>query len=208
VLSVRADSLRQRGQIPAGLDVEGLVAARSDSLIGALPLFLLRDSVRTRLERVRKDLAESKGAIQETDRLFAAAAGGSLPDTTATLAQLRSAQATAQTRRTQAEAGLIAAVSTELTARAAELLALLQHDMQAAEFGSATASFFNAIDQGRPSGPPGSLGSNGAQGPTNDSAARTPGPNAGAATTNIPTGAVSGGRASPPSVVTPPTQKK
>ena len=205
VLSVRADSLRQRGQIAPGFDVEGLVATRTDSLIGALPLFLLRDSVRTRLERVRKDLAESRGAIEETDRLFAAAASGALPDTMAMLGQLRSAQAAAQTRRTQAEAGLIAAVSTELTARAAELLALLQHDMQAAEFGSATASFFNAIDQGRPAGPP---GSDGVQGPT-ESAARAPGTNASAAaTTNTPTGAVSGGRALPPSVVTPPTQKK
>ena len=201
VLAVRADSLRQRGQIPAGLDVEGLVAARSDSLIGALPLFLLRDSVRIRLGRVRKDLAESRGAIEETDRLFAAAATGALPDTAATLARLRSAQASAQSRRTQAEAGLVAAVSTELTARAAELLALLQHDMQAAEFGTATASFFNAIDQGRPSGPPGSndQGGDGAAGATGP-APSTPTPTSGpAGTSKAPLASGAG---------TPPTQKK
>ena len=150
VLSVRADSLRQRGQVPVGLDVESLVAARTDSLLNALPLFLLRDSVRIRLTQVRKDLADSRAAIQDADRLFAAAQTGQLTDTSASLTQLRSAQASAMERRTQAEAGLIAAVSSELTARATDLLALLQHDMQAAEFGTATAAFFNAIDQGRP----------------------------------------------------------
>jgi hypothetical protein len=150
VLSVRADSLRQRGSIPPGVDVEALVAARTDSLIGALPLFLLRDSVRARLSQVRELLADSRDAIQAADALFAAAQNGQLTDTSATLTQLRASQAVAQKRRLDAEAGLVAAVSAELSARAADLLALLQHDMQAAEFGSATAAFFNAIDQGRP----------------------------------------------------------
>ena len=211
VLSVRADSLRQRGAIPAGVDVEGMVAARTDSLIGALPLFLLRDSVRHRLERVRSHLADSKAAIEETDRLFAAAASGALPDTGAALASLRSTQAAAQSRRAQAETGLVAAVSTELNARAAELLALLQHDMQAAEFGTATASFFNAIDQGRPPGNPGSDGSLGAgdaaAGPTGTAdrtsigRART--------TTNAQTGTATASSAAPtPAAGTPPTQKK
>ena len=205
VLSVRADSLRQRGAIPPGLDVESLVAARTDSLIGALPLFLLRDSVRTRLDRVRKDLAESRGAIQETDRLFAGAAAGSLPDTAATLARLRSAQAAAQTRRTQAEAGLVAAVSTELAARAAELLALLQHDMQAAEFGTATASFFNAIDQGRPPGSSGSSGTDGTA-PNDGRTSRTNGGTPPTTTTQTGTAALSKGSLS--AAVTPPTPKK
>jgi hypothetical protein len=203
VLNVRADSLRQRGAIPPGLDVESLVASRTDSLIRALPLFLLRDSVRTRLDRVRKDLADSKGAIDETNRLFAGAAAGSLPDTAATLARLRSAQAAAQTRRTEAEAGLVAAVSTELTARAAELLALLQHDMQAAEFGTATASFFNAIDQGRPPRTPGSSGSDAAQ---NDG--RTSRTNEKPTTPNTQTGTAGPSKASLSAAVTPPTPKK
>ena len=203
VLNVRADSLRQRGAIPPGMDVESLVAARTDSLIRALPLFLLRDSVRTRLDRVRKDLAESKGAIDETDRLFAGAASGSLPDTAATLARLRSAQAEAQTRRTQAEAGLVAAVSTELAARAAELLALLQHDMQAAEFGTATASFFNAIDQGRT---PGSSGTDSAAAQNDGRSSRTSG-NA-SATPNTQTGTAGPSKGSLSAPVTPPTPKK
>src|SRR5205823_3003699 len=120
--------------------------------LNALPLFLLRDSVRTRLTKVRNDLAESRTAIQDADRLFAAAQTGQLTDTSATLTRLRSAEASALTRRTAAEAALVAAVSSELTSRATDLLTLLQHDMQAAEFGTATAAFFNTIDQGRRAG--------------------------------------------------------
>src|SRR2546423_1074061 len=209
VLSVRADSLRQRGQIPAGLDVESLVAARTDSLLNALPLFLLRDSVRIRLTQVRKDLADSRAAIQDADRLFAAAQTGQLTDTSASLTQLRSAQASAMERRTQAEAGLIAAVSSELTARATDLLALLQHDMQAAEFGTATAAFFNAIDQGRPAGTTtrtqGSSGGGAAANLTPTPSGRAPA----STTTNAPSGTAAANKSTLAARAgTPPTQKK
>jgi TolA-binding protein len=211
VLSVRADSLRQRGEIPAGLDVEALVAARTDSLLDALPLFLLRDSVRTRLTRVRNDLAASKAAIDDADRLFASAQSGQLTDTAATLNQLRSAESSAAARRIQAEAALVAAVSTELTARAADLLALLQHDQQAAEFGTATAAFFNAIDQGQPantrSGTQGTSGSS--EGADQASPpARTTNSSSGSSMTNQ-TGASSASKTGPAARGgTPPTQKK
>ena len=210
VLSVRADSLRQRGLIPPGLDVEALVAARTDSLLNALPLFLLRDSVRIRMNKVRTELAESRTAIEQADRLFAAAQTGQLTDTSASLSRLRSAQAAAQSRRSEAEAGLVAAVSTELSARATDLLALLQHDLQAAEFGTATAAFFNAIDQGRPAGA-GTTGTSGTG--SSSSAGLTPafgasngstmGPNA-----NAQSGAAAGKAAPAARAGTPPTQKK
>ena len=208
VLSVRADSLRQRGLIPSGLDVEALVAARTDSLLNALPMFLLRDSVRIRLTKVRTELAESRTAIEQADRLFAAAQTGQLTDTSASLSRLRSAQAAAQSRRSEAEAGLIAAVSTELSARATDLLALLQHDLQAAEFGTATAAFFNAIDQGRPAG----AGTTGTSG-TGSSAGLTAPPGASSGSTtgsnaNAQSGAAASKAAPAARTGTPPTQKK
>lgn len=212
VLSVRADSLRQRGELPAGVDVEALVAARTDSLIDALPLFLLRDSVRTRLTRVRNDLAASKAAIEDADRLFASAQSGQLTDTSASLTQLRSAETAAQSRRTQAEAALVAAVSTELSARAAELLALLQHDQQAAEFGTATTAFFNAIDQGQPAGArPGTQGTSGSNESSSmtSPATRTTNGSSDSSTLNAQTGAASAGKAGPATRGgTPPQQKK
>ena len=207
VLSVRADSLRQRGLIPSGLDVESLVAARTDSLLNALPLFLLRDSVRTRLTQVRNDLAESRAAIQDADRLFAAAQTGQLTDTSASLTQLRSAEGSARARRADAEAALIAAVSTELSARATDLLALLQHDMQAAEFGTATAGFFNTIDQGRPAGAKTGTGTSG----SGAAASLTPGPTRKSTTvnsTNVQSGAGTANKTTAMRAGTPPTQKK
>jgi len=212
VLSVRADSLRQRGLIPAGVDVEALVAARTDSMLDALPLFLLRDSVRTRLAKAGQELADSRTQIDEADRLFAAAQTGQLTDTSATLTQLRTAHETALSRRGQAEAGLIAAVSAELSARATDLLALLQHDMQAAEFGTATSAFFNAIDQGRPAG----TGTTGTQGSGSGAAAAgLTGPAKGSAsptssgTTNAQPGAAAASKGAPAvRAGTPPTQKK
>jgi TolA-binding protein len=212
VLSVRADSLRQRGEIPPGLDVEALVAARTDSLLNALPLFLLRDSVRNRLTRVRNDLAASKAAIDDADRLFASAQTGQLTDTSASLTQLRTAESAAQSRRAQAEAALITAVSTELRARAADLLALLQHDQQAAEFGTATAAFFNAIDQGQPAGA--KTGTQGSSGGSDAADLTSTGGRAAVgsparSTTNAQTSAGGASKAAPPTRGgTPPTQKK
>ena len=209
VLSVRADSLRQRGLIPPGLDVEALVGARTDSMLNALPLFLLRDSVRIRMTKVRQELAESRTAIGEADRLFASAQTGQLTDTSTSLSRLRSEQATAQSRRSEAEAGLVAAVSTELTARATDLLALLQHDLQAAEFGTATAAFFNAIDQGRPAGAGTTTGTSG----TGSSASLTAPSGAGSGSTtgsnaNAQSGAPASKGAPAARTGTPPTQKK
>src|SRR5689334_15960741 len=206
VLSVRADSLRQRGLIPAGVDVESLVAARTDSMLNALPLFLLRDSVRTRLGIVRQQLADSHEAIQAADVLFAAAETGQLTDTSAALTRLRGAQAAAMSRRSEAEAGLIAAVSTELASRATDLLTLLQHDLQAAEFGTATAAFFNAIDQGKTPAT-GTQRSSDASGLTGTAPAAI-GSLTSPSNTNAPSGGAAAGKATPARSGTPPTQKK
>jgi hypothetical protein len=205
VLSVRADSLRQHGLIPPGVDVEALVAARTDSMLNALPLFLLRDSVRTRLGIVRQQLADSHEAIQAADVLFSAAETGQLTDTSGALNKLRSTQAAAMSRRSEAEAGLIAAVSTELTARASELLTLLQHDLQAAEFGTATAAFFNAIDQGKT--PTAGNRSSDADGLTGKAPAAV-GSLTSSPSTNAQGGAAAASRAAPARSGTPPTQKK
>ena len=205
VLSVRADSLSKRGLIPPGVDVEALVAARTDSMLNALPLFLLRDSVRTRLGIVRQQLADSHEAIQAADALFSAAETGQLTDTSATLNRLRSEQAAAMSRRSAAETGLIAAVSTELTARATDLLSLLQHDLQAAEFGTATAAFFNAIDQGKaPAAGNGSSDTGGLTGTAPAAVGSLTAP----ASSNAQSGAAATSKSALARSGTPPTQKK
>jgi len=75
------------------------------------------------------------------------------------ITRLRGAIAQAESRRQSAEARLVATVDAELRARAAELMADLQRNTEAAEFGKASASFFQALDQsGKASGALGTTG--------------------------------------------------
>ena len=62
---------------------------------------------------------------------------------------LQATLAAAESRRTAAENSLVAVVDAELRARATEMIASLKKDTEAAEFGSASASFFQAIDAGQ-----------------------------------------------------------
>ena len=100
-------------------------------------------------------------------------------------------------------------MSSELTSRATDLLTLLQHDMQAAEFGTATAAFFNTIDQGRRAGT-----TSGTQDSSGISAAASlTTPSAGSSgtsnTKNAQSGAAAANKNTPATRAgTPPTQKK
>jgi hypothetical protein len=87
-------------------------------------------------------LAGARQAV--TDEIARLQAGGS--------DRARALQATlaaAESRRTAAENSVVAVVDAELRARASEMIASLKRDTEAAEFGSASASFFQAIDAGQ-----------------------------------------------------------
>ena len=56
------------------------------------------------------------------------------------------------------EGEVIAAVSAELSARASEMMAGLQRSTEAAQFGTASAAFFRAIDGTRAVGGAGTVG--------------------------------------------------
>src|SRR5215210_4342790 len=75
---------------------------------------------------------------------------------------LRAAIASAEAQRTAAEARLVAVVDTELRARSNEMLTALRRDVEAAEFGSASALFFKTIDAERRSNAAGSTDTTGA----------------------------------------------
>jgi hypothetical protein len=96
--------------------------------------------------------------LDDAHQVTAVAAAGATPagdSAAANLAQLRSDKTAANNRRIEAEAALVTAVNTELSARAAELVAQLEHDRQAAEFGTATSSFFKTMDLTKPTKPSG-----------------------------------------------------
>jgi hypothetical protein len=58
----------------------------------------------------------------------------------------RASLAQAETERAAAEAQMVQLVDGELRTRAASLLAALQHDREAADYGSASAAFFRALE--------------------------------------------------------------
>ncbi|HWJ21463.1 MAG TPA: hypothetical protein VNS52_03835 [Gemmatimonadaceae bacterium] len=129
------------------------------------PVFAMRDSLRLKAQRLAGLLGETQRALasaqslvgQEVARLEAGGEGEPVRAARATLA-------TAEARRAAVEGQLIAVVERELNARAGLMLASLRRDGEAADFGAASASFFQAIDAGRTAGTSDSSGTSNATG--------------------------------------------
>jgi outer membrane protein assembly factor BamD (BamD/ComL family) len=158
-----ADSLRKSLGVGAGpedlqaIDAEVATAAAytriADMAAGGLdkaiahhPAFVLRDSLHTHSAHARTLLAELQagytGSRREIDAALAVLRAGDDGDTRAA----RQAVSEAEGRRTAVEGEAVAAVTAELLARAAEMVAGLQRNAEAAQFGVASAAFFRAID--------------------------------------------------------------
>ncbi len=112
--------------------------------------FALVDSVRSQLDATQQIVAAELSALQggETERVRAA----------------RAALATAQAALAQGEAQVMAVVDAELRARAGRMIAQLRKDAEAADFGSASASFFQVVEPtgARAAGTQGRAGGTGA----------------------------------------------
>jgi len=110
------------------------------------PAFVLRDSLVVRLARAHA-LHDTTAAVLSDDSTIVAAelAVQRGKESNAVLA-MRTEVATAATQRTAAEGALVALVDEELRARATGLVAQLSHDREAADYASASAAFFKAMD--------------------------------------------------------------
>jgi outer membrane protein assembly factor BamD (BamD/ComL family) len=135
-----------------------LTARGLDRAIAHHPVFVLRDSLRAHSAAGRATLAalESSytGSRRDLDASLNALRNGDGPAARAA----RKALTDAEGRRTAAESEAIAAVTSELSARAAELVTSLQKSTEAAQFGIASAAFFRAIDTQRAVGDAGTSG--------------------------------------------------
>jgi len=136
-----------------------VAATGLDRAIAHHPVFVARDSLRARDASARAVLAAMQtsytGSRRDVDAALGTVRGGDTPE----VQRARQALADAESRRTAAEGQAVAAVSAELSARAGRLIADLQRNTEAAEFGVASAAFFRAIDEGRAVGGSGSGGS-------------------------------------------------
>ena len=133
----------------AYLQLADIIERGLDNALGHHPVFAKRDSINAHSQQLATLLGASQSALATarqavTDEITRLQSGGS--------DRARSLQATlaaAESRRTAAENSLVGVVDAELRARATEMIASLKRDTEAAEFGSASASFFQAIDAGQ-----------------------------------------------------------
>jgi len=114
----------------------------------------LHDSIMARLARARA-LHDTTVRVLATDDSVVARELASLRGVESDQVHaMRAALATAEAARAAAETQMIALVDGELRARAASQLASLEHDKEAADYGSASASFFRAMELGGAAGTP------------------------------------------------------
>jgi len=133
----------------AYLQLADIIERGLDTALGHHPVFARRDSVNAHGQRLATLLGESQAALAGarqavTDEIARLQGGGS-----DRMRTLQAALAAAESRRAAAENSVVAVVDAELRARATEMIASLKRDTEAAEFGSASASFFQAIDAGQ-----------------------------------------------------------
>jgi hypothetical protein len=121
------------------------VDARLDSAISHNPAFALRDTVRQRGERTRALIVQTRSAGAVAAAAVDSAQARVERGPSETRLTLRAAVQAAQTRREAAANALVLTVDRELTTRGIALAAAMRRDLEAAEFGSATASFFRAM---------------------------------------------------------------
>ena len=120
-----------------------------DNALGHHPVFAKRDSLNAKGQQMATLVGATQSALAAarqavTDEIARLQGGGS--DRTRAM---QAALAAAESRRNTAESAVVAVVDAELRARASEMIASLKRDTEAAEFGSASASFFQAIDAGQ-----------------------------------------------------------
>lgn len=139
--------------------IADMAASGLDKAISHHPTFAMRDSLRAHNAGAKAALAAVQaayaGSRRDVDATLAALRGGDGPG----VQNARKALADAEARRTSVEGEVIAAVIAELTARAEEMVAGLQRNAEAAQFGVASAAFFRAIDGTRAVGGAGAVGS-------------------------------------------------
>jgi hypothetical protein len=130
------------------LEMSELVGRGLDTAIAHHPVFAMHDSVGRRLAGSRELMSEARSVMAATDQ----AASGELSRLQSSESErtraLRAALASTEERRAAVETQLVGLVEAELRSRASQVVARLNRDIEAAEFGSASALFFRAIESG------------------------------------------------------------
>jgi hypothetical protein len=143
------------------LAVADIIEQGIGTAVGRHPVFAKRDSMNARSQQLGTLLADTRNALGSAQQALATEITR-LESGSDRAAALQARLAAAESRRATAENSVVAVVDAELRARANEMIAGLRRDREAAEFGSASASFFQALD---------SAGQGSATGATNSASA-------------------------------------
>jgi len=117
-----------------------------DGLLRRNPIFAIRDKLGVNLTAGEALSTQTKSVLGSDDALVTAELARLRSGESDRMRSARSAVAAAEQRRAAAEGGMIALVDAELKGRATTLLATMKRDQEGADFGTASAAFFKAVD--------------------------------------------------------------
>jgi hypothetical protein len=123
-----------------------LVQNGLDTLVERHPVFALADSIGQRVQAADALHGEVRSVLAADSAVAAQALAGLRAGESRRTTAARSALAAAEQARAAAERELVALLDADLHARAVALAGELQRDREAAEYGSANAAFFRAIE--------------------------------------------------------------
>lgn len=129
--------------------IADLIGSQFEGALARHPAFVMRDSARIHGDRVGVLIGETRSALTVAQQAVAGDIARLEGSESERARSLRSALSAAEALRAAAESQVVQLVERELQARATEMLATLQRDQEAAEFGSASAKFFQAMDAAR-----------------------------------------------------------
>ncbi len=139
-LDLEAETAGDFGQLAS------LVRSGLDTLIDRHPVFAMADSITVRLRSADSLHAAVRSVLAADSVVAAQALAGLRAKESGRTTSARAALAVAERERAAAESELVALLDSDLRARAVALAGQLQRDREAAEYGSANAAFFRAIE--------------------------------------------------------------
>lgn len=117
-----------------------------DTLIDRHPVFATADSIATRLRSADSLHADVRTVLAADSLAAARELAGLRTRESQRTTKARASLVAAERERAAAEADLVALLDADLRARAVALAGQLQRDREAAEYGSANAAFFRALE--------------------------------------------------------------
>jgi hypothetical protein len=135
------------------------VLAGLDRAFANHPVVRLSDTVRAHIAESEGLVTQTRATIAETNDILSNEVARLRATEAERTAAARAAVASAESARATAEGAVVVAVEAELRARAEQLLTIVRRDVEAAEFGAASASFLKAVAPATQPGPgPGGAG--------------------------------------------------